>query len=258
MHYIDLASLQERIELIRSSFHAKKPFHYVVIEDFLRSTSAEKILNAYPSVSKGVWNGTTYIQQVNKFVQNRFEEDNIFSAVFKELNSQEFVEWLQQVTGIDSLLPDEKLFGAGLHQSVNGAFLNVHVDFNKHPATGFYRRLNVLVYLNQNWQPDYQGALELWDMTGEDPVLMETVQPLFNRCVIFETNKHSFHGHPKPLHLPSGMSRKSLATYYYTVQSGNSQETSMHNTIFINTEGWRGEIRKAVSAMKALWERITT
>lgn len=257
MQYINLPLLQQQALTIKNNFNSKKPFRYVAINNFLFDHAADEVLEAYPPVTRGVWDGTTYVQQKNKFVQTKFEEGSVMYNVFNELNSAAFLEWLEQVTGITQLVPDEKLFGAGLHQSVNGAFLNVHVDFNKHPQTGLFRRLNVLIYLNKNWKPEYHGELELWDMTGKEAVLLETIQPEFNRCVIFETNERSFHGHPKPLVLPKGMSRKSLATYYYSPDSGNFQATEMHNTIFKNTEGLRGQIRKLSSGIKALWERIT-
>jgi hypothetical protein len=124
---------------------------------------------------------------------------------------------LEELTQIEEpLLADPSLFGAGLHQSMNGAFLNVHVDYNIHPETKFHRRLNVLVYMNPNWKEEYEGHIELWDLTGKERKQLGRFSPDFNRCVIFETNEISFHGHPKKLNTPEGVSRKSLATYYYT------------------------------------------
>ena len=172
------------------------------------------------------------------------------------MNSPEFLGWLERITGIDDLLADNQLFGGGLHQSIAGAFLNVHVDYNIHPSTKFHRRLNVLVYMNKAWEDEFEGHLELWDFSGNKKRMLEKYAPIFNRCVIFETNESSFHGHPKPLKTPKGVNRKSIATYYYSrtrPESGNSIE---HNTIYINTEGMRGQVKRLMSAVKAFAERI--
>ena len=46
------------------------------------------------------------------------------------------------------------------------------------------------------------------------------IPPLFNEALIFRTDEISYHGFPDPLRCPEGESRKSLALYYYTVESG--------------------------------------
>ena len=42
------------------------------------------------------------------------------------------------------------------------------------------------------------------------------IAPLLNRCVIFNTDYDSFHGHPEPMTCPKNVYRKSIALYYYT------------------------------------------
>lgn len=76
------------------------------------------------------------------------------------------------------------------------------------------RRINVLIYLNKDWKSEYGGQLELWDrgMNAAE----EVVDPVFNRCVIFNTDSDSYHGNPSPVAHPAGVSRKSIALYYYT------------------------------------------
>jgi hypothetical protein len=80
--------------------------------------------------------------------------------------------------------------------------------------------------------------------------------PILNRCVIFETSEISFHGHPKPLNAPEGINRKSIATYYYTVDRPAEQTAAEHNTIYVNTEGAVGSIKRFNSGVKAFLERI--
>jgi hypothetical protein len=120
-----------------------------------------------------------------------------------------------------------------MHQTTAGGYLDVHADFNVHPRTKLLRRLNVLLYLNPGWRDDYGGELELWDRGMTRCVVR--IAPLFNRCVVFTTSDESFHGHPHPLATPPGVTRKSLALYYYSLAPGarNSGRNQGHNTLFM-------------------------
>ena len=256
MEFIDIASLEQRLNAIRADYQGKKPFRWVMFENFFKPGQADTLLANYPTIKDGVWDGTTYIDQKNKFAKTTFDKGSVLDRAFGELNSPEFLGWLERVTDIEELEGDPKLFGGGLHQSISGAFLNVHVDYNFHPDTRHHRRLNVLVYMNKDWKDEYEGLLELWDLSGGRKTLLSKVAPLFNRCVIFETNEISFHGHPKPLNTPEGVNRKSIATYYYTATRPEHEIAGEHNTVYVNTEGAGGQIKRFTSGVKALLERI--
>ncbi len=257
MEFIDFESLQKRQSEIENDFRAKKPFKYVVVENFFKPEAAEIIYKNYPVIEDGMWDGTTYINQKNKFKKSEFEAGSVMQRVFDELNSPTFLKWLEEVAEIgEPLIADEELFGGGLHQSVNGAFLNVHVDFNMHPKTNYHRRLNVLIYMNKDWKDEYEGHLELWDLSDGKKNQLGKYAPHFNRCVIFETNEISFHGHPKPLNTPKDVNRKSIATYYYTKTRPAHEIAGDHNTIYVNTEGVSGSLKRFTSGVKAFLERI--
>jgi hypothetical protein len=132
------------------------------------------------------------------------------------------VKIAEQYTAIEDLIPDNELFGAGLHCIPQGGFLNMHVDFNKHPK-GWHRRVNMLIYLNEDWKPEWGGQLQL----GCDNPIM--IDPVWNRCVIFETTEDSWHGHPEPLKCPTDRQRRSLALYFYTKEP---PPTAAHSTIY--------------------------
>lgn len=257
MNYIDFDRLESDFDVLKKDFQSKEPFRYLVIENFLDHESAERVLKNYPKVEKRKWNGTTYLDQKNKFQLTEFEKGSVLDEVFIELNSRSFLSWLERLTEIEeSLIADPNLFGGGLHQSINGAFLNVHVDYNIHPETKFHRRLNVLVYMNKDWKEEYEGHLELWNLTDGKKELLEKVTPLFNRCVIFETNEISYHGHPTPLNTPPEINRKSLATYYYTKDRPLDEIAHEHNTVYVNTAGFKGKFKRFKSGMLALIERL--
>ena len=257
MEFINFNSLIDRHKEIKADYQSKVPFRYVMFENFFQEDKAELILQNYPAIVDGKWDGTTYLDQKNKFQKTKFDENSIMDRVFKELNSSKFLNFLQDVTEIeDKLIGDEDLFGGGLHQSTNGAFLNVHVDYNIHPKTKYHRRLNVLIYMNKNWNDEYEGHLELWDLSNNQKKLLGKYAPKFNRCVIFETNEISFHGHPKPLRTPVNENRKSIATYYYTKTRPSDEIAKDHNTIYVNTEGVTGQMKRFNSGVKSFLERI--
>ncbi|WP_027003009.1 2OG-Fe(II) oxygenase [Hugenholtzia roseola] len=257
MQLINLEALKSRTEAIKADYQSKKPFRYVMFENFFEAEVAELVHQNYPTIADGLWDGTTYLDQKNKFQKTDFEAGSVMHQLFTELNSKPFLNWIQEISEIEEeLIGDEQLFGGGLHQSINGAFLNVHVDYNIHPKTQFHRRLNVLVYMNKDWKDEYEGHLELWDLTGEKKVLLGKYAPSFNRCVIFETNEISFHGHPKPLKTPQGINRKSIATYYYTKERPAHEIAEGHNTIYVNTEGATGQVKRFTSGVRAFLERI--
>ncbi len=251
-----MAGLKHRARSIKKDFQSAKPFRFVSFDGIFKDERIDEILDEYPKINDD-WNGTTYINQKNKFQKSEFEPSSTMQNVFDELNSPVFVNWLQIITEIkEPILSDPTLFGGGLHQSVNGAFLNVHVDYNIHPETKHHRRLNVIVYMNNDWQDQYEGHLELWDLSNGKKDQIARIAPNLNRCVIFETNEISFHGHPAPLKTPKGINRKSIATYYYSKVRPVQEVSDKHNTIYVNTRGFGGQVKLLSSGIKALLERI--
>jgi hypothetical protein len=83
--------------------------------------------------------------------------------------------------------------------------------------------------LNETWQPQWQGYLELWSRDISE--CRASIAPSFNRCVIMETHDQAYHGY-KELRLPKGVTRQSLAMYYYSPQSSERQSAAAHDTIF--------------------------
>ena len=101
------------------------------------------------------------------------------------------------MTGIEGLIPDPDFLGGGFHETLRGGHLGIHADFNIHKRLILHRKINVLIYLNDNWKESYGGNLELWDKKMNGKVV--SVSPTINKCVIFNTDIDSFHGHPDPL-----------------------------------------------------------
>jgi Rps23 Pro-64 3,4-dihydroxylase Tpa1-like proline 4-hydroxylase len=204
-------------------YQDNQPFAHIVIDDFLPPPTLARLLAEYPQDQNlPVWNEAThkdkqtgeYVQKEKRNIRDLMSMPPSYRQLIWELNSHYFLDFLASMTGIANLIPDPNLRGAGIHQIGRGGFLKVHADFATHREFGLDRRLNFLLYLNQDWPEEYGGHLELWDTSMQGPP--KRVLPILNRCVVFSTTSTSYHGHPKPLTCPNGVYRKSLALYYYT------------------------------------------
>jgi hypothetical protein len=151
-------------------------------------------------------------------------------ALFHFLNSIPVLQFLEGLTGIQGLIPDPYYSGGGYHEISRGGLLGVHADFRVHGDLHLERRLNLLIYLNEPWDEAWGGRLELWDraMTRCEAA----VSPLLNRAVVFSTDADSFHGHPDPLATPEGVTRRSIALYYYTASRAVYHEVPSHSTMY--------------------------
>ena len=66
---------------------------------------------------------------------------------------------------------------------------------------------------------------------------VKRIAPIFNRCVVFSTTSFAYHGHPDPLNCPEGVTRKSMALYYYTKDRPREELMSPHSTRFQRRPG---------------------
>lgn len=189
------------------------PFPHIVLDDFLPLDLLRNVAANYPPKERAVSFKRDQENLKYQFHPEIVEHDQT-RALFLALNSQPFLHFLSAMTGIEGLIADPYFAGGGLHQTMRGGHLGVHADFNRHKEMNLRRRLNVLIYLNEDWQDEWGGKLELWSTDMKER--RQTVEPHIGRCVVFSTNLDSYHGHPDPLATPEGVSRKSIATYYYT------------------------------------------
>ena len=248
-----LELLRSRADAYAREWSSKTPFHYIVMDDFLAPEDAEAILEAYPEPDAENWKHPTYVNQKKKFTRTSNFPPPI-ADFFALTAAPEFIALMSKITGIEDLLEDPDLVGGGLHQTIKGGFLDVHVDYNYHPKTKLHRRANLLVYMNKDWRDEWEGCLELWDMQTRRQ--LERIAPVFNRGVIFETNEVSYHGHPRPLNTPQDVTRKSLAVYYYTKTREDGTLAPEHNTLSIQTEGLGGYVKTSRAAAEAALERM--
>lgn len=230
----ELGPLQSLAKANKANYQSASPFPNAVFHDFFEAQMLESVLNEFPDLAAEnaiIHNNPRERKYAGK---GELSFGRSTRQLMHLLNSEPFLQFLQELTGIEEkLLGDPYYSGGGLHEIKRGGLLKIHADFNKHPMTGLDRRINVLIYLNKDWEEAYGGHFELWsrDMkTSERKIL-----PTFNTLAIFSTTDFAFHGHPDPLNCPEERSRKSLALYYYTngrPASEINQKLGAHSTLF--------------------------
>ncbi|HLX85631.1 MAG TPA: 2OG-Fe(II) oxygenase [Terriglobales bacterium] len=217
-----------QLPTLRRQFRDNQPYPHVHLKDFLDREVAAEISSEFPDMATDAWTRYKHQNENKLGLAKREMFPQLLGEVVDELNSDAFVHWLSELTGIPKLVSDDMLEGGGLHQSTTGGFLNVHTDFSNHHYHKHWRRqVNLILYLNPKWDEQWGGALELWDREMRHCVTR--VPPLFNDALIFRTDEISYHGFPDPLRCPPTESRKSLALYYYTVESEGEVKTRSTN-----------------------------
>src|ERR1700722_2214756 len=182
-------------EALRQQCRSASPFPFVKIDNFLNPAFAREVSAAYPAFDIALERGHLF-KTVNERKKVQISDSRLFpesvEKLHKALSSADLLTELSYVMGIPNLLADEKLVGGGIHVTGPGGRLDVHVDFNFIEERKLHRRLNLLLYLNPSWEDSWGGQLQLWD--NHVSHCEATFAPIFNRCVIFETNEVSYHG----------------------------------------------------------------
>jgi hypothetical protein len=175
--------------------------------------------------------------------------------VFEALQSDRCVDFISRLSGIEGLISDPELEGAGMHLVPPGGHLNIHTDFLTHPKKRSWgRHINLLIYLNEEWDEEWMGNLELWDKDVTRCV--QSVAPTFNRCVIFNTLPGSYHGHPHKLACPPSECRKHILLYYYRDEGHELAMAPTDYRALPSDPPWRRAMIAADGALLRLYTRI--
>lgn len=194
-----------------------KPFKHLVIDNFLPKEMADECLKEFPALNSDVWdksNDPDIEVKMRSNFDSEFDFPDPINKAVRILNSSMMLKALSEAMSIPKLVPDPYYTGGGLNVTVSGGLLDVHVDGNYHDATGLNRRINAIIFLNPGWQKSWGGEFGVYDNKGEK--LVEAIEPLMNRLVVFDTHDFSFHGTPNPLNFPKDKARRSIILYYYT------------------------------------------
>jgi hypothetical protein len=229
-------SLVGRADSLRAAFRDAKPFRHVSIDGFFAEDFADKLLSEFPAFDRRLARaegGEVGGKAVNTRIANI---GPAYQELYRELSSRPFLDFVSQLSGIPDLLLDPAMFGGGTHENLDGQELDPHVDFNYDESEQLHRRLNLIVYLNKDWRPEWGGGLEIHSNPRRpEENQVDAYNPIFNRAVMFETNEYSWHGFSR-ISLPDGekhRSRKSISIYLYTKDRPAVEIAPRHATFYV-------------------------
>ncbi len=223
---------------LHGTYVAAHPFPHIVIDQFMQADILEQALCEFPHPDPSSFYS----------YDNPLEKKLAFDQILKlpptireiliQMNSPCFLRFLEELTGIEGLIPDPYYRGCGIHSVERNGKLDIHLDFNKHKKLGLSRKLNLILYLNKNWSESFGGSLELWSALKKNGEWVlnkceRKILPLFNRLIVFACTEQSFHGHPEPLNCPSDWSRKAIMTAYYISPLTTKDKGKPHSTVYM-------------------------
>lgn len=209
-----------------TNFRSASPFPLAIIDDFLPVDFAAG-LHGEIILLKDLTQSNDYIFAKSKFEYPALENIGPYGRELKRfLLSAEFADALSDMYQ-KKLFVDANFTGGGVHRGGGGSFLDMHADFGRHPnEKGWVRELNILLYMNKEWKPEYGGSL---DLKNADNGISTAIEPLYNRCVLMLTKGHTLHGYKRTA-FPEGMYRNSIAAYAYSNESDEKTLATLSTT----------------------------
>ena len=225
-----------RAAAIRNAYQGAKPFRHVCLDGFLEPGMAEQLLAEFPAFDPVLARnefGEVGGKAVNTDLRNI---GPAYLEFYDYMCSPRFLDAMSGMLGVPDLLFDPGMYGGGTHENLGGQELDPHIDFNYDPRRKLHRRMNLLIYLNKEWDLSWGGGIELHsDPRDWDRDLIKSFNCEFNRAVIFETNEHSWHGFPR-IQLPPDkrdLSRKCISIYLYTKTRPQQEIAPPHSTFYV-------------------------
>jgi hypothetical protein len=227
---------------LHTNYDSALPFPHITIDNFIQN---EQFLNMVVDevVNFKDWGreGNDHKFQVKKWNtpidQRNLEQIPDFTRLLLDyLNSPRFIKFVEDLTGIQGLIPDLGMTGGGLHKIASGGKLGIHTDYAVHPMNNqIFRRVNLLLYLNREWQPEWGGSLQLFEYHSMEK--KAEVLPIFNRAVLFNTTDRALHGHPDVLMCPEDICRYSIAMYYFTTTPPDNVSVFATEAVWYDPKG---------------------
>lgn len=246
---LDCKTAREIGEGLAGQYCFSDPFPHIVLDNFLPEPLIRSAIDNFP---KDALPGDRVFEigYAGHHKRQIMPEDCPGPAreMFRFFNSQAMIEFLEGLSTISGLIPDPYFIGGGYHETSSGGKLGIHADFRINDRLHLHRRMNVIIYLNEEWKDEYGGSLELWDRDMKTK--RHAVAPVRNRCVIFNTDADSYHGHPDPLTTPEGVLRRSIALYYYTASQQIYKEIPDTSTLYQSRPTDDANIRREARTLR--------
>jgi hypothetical protein len=180
----------------RDHYKNASPFPHIAIDNIFPNSILQKVIEEHPEsdlgangclVGRHCFHGAT---QNLKSAVDREDFMGLYTRIlFSFLKSSAFIAFLEGITGIRNIIPDPHFRGSGLHFTAPGGNLNIHADFNRYENYKLDRRVNLFIYLNNDWPDEYGGHLDLW--SRDMKTCYERIAPKLGRLVVFSSTDFS-------------------------------------------------------------------
>ncbi|MGB7442583.1 MAG: 2OG-Fe(II) oxygenase [Coleofasciculaceae cyanobacterium] len=191
--FVNLVAERLRTERkkLQKQFHAQKDeitTRYFVADNLLPEEMCRAIYKAFPPVSE--------MRLISSFREKKYTSKALdrFPPILADatfaFQASEVIAEIEHICSFNDLRADPSLYAGGISVMKKDNFLNPHIDNSHDGERQFYRVLNLLYYVSPDWQVDLGGNLELWDSKVRKRL---EVPSLFNRLVVMETNRSSYH-----------------------------------------------------------------
>lgn len=207
---INFNFLEENKEKYKLDYLNAKPFSHLVIKDICDIGKLEILYSQIPELDN---KSRDYMFAGNKFEKSNYQTlGPLFKELQEDLRSERMNDFLSFISNKPTFV-DPANHGGGLHQGKKNSFLDMHLDYNYHPLNrNWWREMNLLLYLNKDWKPEYKGQLKLRDLRTDEKAELEVG---FNTLIIQQCADYSLHGYDYT-NFPEGKFRISIATYAFT------------------------------------------
>lgn len=222
----DFAQLQQEYKNNKKEFG----IGYVAIDNLLPMDDVNRISQAFDPNNTS-WREMDSFREKKLTTKQYQNFDKILGEITFAFQDKAVVDLISELTGIEKQVPDSELYAGGISMMREHDFLDPHIDNSHDQSRKYYRRLNLLYYITPNWSVQDGGNLELWDTKVKKPV---TIESRFNRLVLMETHRYSWHS-VSQVQKPNSF-RKCVSNYYFSEESP-SGGTYYHVTSFMARPG---------------------
>lgn len=216
------------IEELRLQYFQGTPVHYLIIDNFLPEEIFHSVTFEIDFLQPDQWTVFSNEKSYRKECRNLSEAARLQSMAYSFQGSL-FLNWIEKITDHEKLIADPHMRGGGICRVSSGHSLGLHNDFNWNEQIRLTRRLNLILYMNTEWDESWGGDLEFWNFERTECVAK--ISPTPNRLVIWDYDERLIHGHPTPLTCPEDIHRQNFIQFYYS--SNATHETPPHRSQFL-------------------------
>lgn len=203
------------IKIIPNNYQNTLPFPYMKQDNFLDVNFANILQEEILNIAESDWDRYNNPFEQKYTLRDKYNFPPNLTLLFEELQSEHFITKLSTLCGYKLILDDTRNFW-GVHKYDSGDKLDIHTDAGLHPINKLKKQLTLGIYLSSNWKKEYGCELEIWK--GDKNTIskkVDSIEPYFNRLIIFTCNDYSWHGNPEPVTCIDNTTKRIFITISY-------------------------------------------